>query len=359
MIWSFAIIGTFAVALFAVDKLLSAPKYKENTSDHFDGKRFINPNDTVTHNYGDVLKWWLSGNDKGVWHNLTEQKSTPQFISPQERNRGDCHITFVNHATFLLQLDGQNILTDPIWSHRASPYQWIGPKRMSNPGIPFDDLPTIDTVLISHNHYDHLDTRTVKKLKEEHNPQFIVPLGVEKYLHEKGISNTVRLDWWEKVELDGQLDLTAVPAQHFSGRGLFDRNKTLWCGYVLHTSLGNIYFAGDTGYGNFVKDIGNKFGPMYTSIIPIGAYKPRWFMKSIHMSPEEAVKAHQDVQSQYSIGMHFGTFPMADDGMYEPAEDLAKARDKYQLTEKEFFILEQGESHKANAVTSATGTGIA
>lgn len=359
MIWSLAIIGIFVAALLAVDKLLAAPQYKENTSNHFDGNRFVNPNDSVTHNYIDVLKWWLGGNDRGTWHRFDED-DVPQFPAPSSTaNGGECRITFVNHATFLIQIDGMNILTDPIWSYRASPYQWIGPKRMRPPGISFDDLPAIDTVLISHNHYDHLDIRTVLKLYEKYDPQFIVPLGVEKYLHHKGITETTHLDWWNNVSLGNQLDITAVPAQHFSGRGLFDRNKTLWCGYVLHSSLGNIYFAGDTGYGKFLKDIGRKFGPMLTSIIPIGAYKPRWFMKSIHMSPEEAVKAHKDVQSQRSIAMHFGTFPMADDGMHEPVEELAKAKDNYQIPEENFSALDQGDTHTTEPVKSATGTDIA
>lgn len=356
MIWSLALIGTFIAALIVVDKLLAAPKYKENTSDHFNGRRFINPHDSETHTYFDVLKWWLGGNDKGAWHKL-EQHEVPQFPAPPEKvEPGECNITFVNHATFLLQIDGMNILTDPIWSYRASPYQWIGPKRMRPPGINFNNLPAIDTVLISHNHYDHLDIHAVKKLQEKYDPQFIVPLGVEKYLHDQGIPKTTHLDWWDNISLDSQLDLTAVPAQHFSGRGLFDRNKTLWCGYVLHTSFGNIYFAGDTGYGDFFNEIGQKFGPMHTSIIPIGAYKPHWFMKSIHMSPKEAVKAHNDVQSQQSIAMHFGTFPMADDGMHAPIEDLQKAREQYQIAENNFFTLQHGKCYNLSTAKSATGT---
>lgn len=337
----FAGIATLAAALFIADKLLAAPKYQENSSDHFDGKKFVNPDNAGTHKYWEVLKWWLGGNDKGSWHKEHKETDTP---APPARSRnGELQLTFINHASFLLQVDGMNLLTDPIWSYRASPYQWIGPKRMRNPGLRFEDLPKIDTVLISHNHYDHLDITTVEKLKEQHDPTFVVPLGVEKLLHDHGIHKTVYLDWWQKHELEGELSLTSVPARHFSGRGLFDRNKTLWCGYVLHASVGNIYFAGDTGYGRFLNEIGNRFGPMHTSLLPIGAYKPRWFMEAIHMSPEEAVKAHSAVESRQSFGMHFGTFPMADDGMYEPIEDLRKAREKYHLGEKQFRILREGE----------------
>jgi L-ascorbate metabolism protein UlaG (beta-lactamase superfamily) len=359
MISLVAIFGTFIVALFVVDMLLAAPKYENNRSDHFNGKKFLNPHENGTHRYSEVLKWWFSGNDRGVWEKLKED-TISQFTSPQSEIRDEeCQITFVNHATFLLQVDGMNLLTDPIWSYRASPYQWIGPKRMRPPGIAFDDLPAIDAVLISHNHYDHLDIRTVKRLHKQHNPQFVVPLGVEKLLHSYGITKTTHLDWWGKYGINDRISLTAVPGQHFSGRGLFDRNQTLWCGYVLHTSVGNIYFAGDTGYGEFIQEISSHFGPMFTSLLPIGAYKPRWFMESIHMSPEDAVQAHLVLQSQYSIGMHFGTFPMADDGMFEPAQDLAKARKKYQITEEEFLAPDHGKSYKPELSLSVTRSGVA
>jgi len=343
MIWPFAIGITFLAALFVVDKLLSAPKYVEDDSNHFDGKKFVNPDGAGTHHYGEVLKWWLGGNDKGIWDTYTKN-DLPDYPAPKPTVENGSHrITFVNHATFLIQVKGQNILTDPVWSFRASPYQWIGPKRKRPAGVDLDDLPHIDTVLLSHNHYDHLDIDTVKYLQDRFDPQFIVPLGVERYLHNQGVDKTIRMDWWDKYGLGDDITLTAVPARHFSGRGLFDRNKTLWCGYVLENSSGNIYFAGDTGYGDFIRDIKDQIGPINTSILPIGAYKPRWFMEAIHMSPEEAVKAHKELQSERSIGMHFGTFPMADDGMYEPLEDLEKARRKYKVSEQEFMSLQHGE----------------
>ncbi|MDZ7683612.1 MAG: MBL fold metallo-hydrolase [Fodinibius sp.] len=341
MIWSLAIIGTFIVALFVVDKLLAAPKYDADSSDHFNGTKFMNPHEEESHHYGDVLKWWLSGNDKGIWHVKGEQDISQH--RPPQREMNNFRITFVNHATFLLQFDGLNILTDPVWSRRASPYQWIGPERMRPPGIAFDDLPAIDVVLLSHNHYDHLDIRTVHELHERYEPHFVVPLGVEKFMHKHNITATTHLDWWDQTKVNEKLNLTAVPAQHFSGRGLFDRNQTLWCGYVLHTAHGNLYFAGDSGYGDFFKEIGNKFGPMQASLIPIGAYKPRWFMRAIHMSPEEAVQAHRDVQSKRSIAMHYGTFPMADDGMHEPITDLEKARASLDISEHEFYVAEEGD----------------
>ncbi|HET6527405.1 MAG TPA: MBL fold metallo-hydrolase, partial [Balneolaceae bacterium] len=259
MIWIISAVLIFTVALFIADKLLAAPKYKDNNSNHFDGKCFVNPDDVGNHHYLEVLKWWFSKNDKGEWPKIA-QGDLPQFQVPRQRvSSGDLHITFINHATFLIQVDGLNILTDPIWSNRASPYNWIGPKRQRPPGLKFEDLPPIDLVLISHNHYDHLDLKTVQRLHREHDPQFVVPLGVEHFLNEQGITQNVHLDWWDEYDFNGALSLTAVPARHFSGRGLFDRNKTLWCGYVLHTVEGNIYFAGDSGYGSFFKEIGQRF----------------------------------------------------------------------------------------------------
>lgn len=344
MIWTLATLGLFATALFIADQLLAAPKYIEDDSDHFDGKKFVNPDNAGTHHYGEVLKWWLGGNNKGPWKVYTKE-DLPDFPLPESSVDDAKHrITFINHATFLIQINRQNILTDPVWSFRASPYQWIGPKRKQPAGIDFQDLPPIDTVLLSHNHYDHLDITTVKRLKDRFDPQFIVPLGVERYLHNQGIENTIRMDWWDKYGLGNKTKITSVPAQHFSGRGLFDRNKTLWCGYVIESPAGNIYFAGDTGYGDFLKEIRQQFNNIHTAILPIGAYKPRWFMQTIHMSPEEAVMAHKDLQSHNSIAMHFGTFPMADDGMHEPVEDLHKALKRKSISKQEFWTLQHGES---------------
>ena len=345
MIWTLAAAGIFTTALFIADQLLAAPKYIEDESDHFDGKKFVNPDNAGTHHYGEVLKWWLGGNNKGPWETY-DREDLPNFPLPKASvSEEEYRITFINHATFLIQMDGQNILTDPVWSFRASPYQWIGPKRKQPAGIDFENLPSIDTVLLSHNHYDHLDIATVKRLKDRFDPQFIVPLGVERYLHSQGIDKTIRMDWWDKYGLGNKSKITSVPARHFSGRGLFDRNKTLWCGYVIESNAGTIYFAGDTGHGDFLQEISQKFNAIETSILPIGAYKPRWFMEAIHMSPEEAVQAHKILQSNRSIAMHFGTFPMADDGMHEPIKDLQKALSNHRISEKEFLTLQHGDSY--------------
>ena len=336
---TFLIVGTLTV-----DYIIKAPTYRGPASDsgHYDGKRFHNLDGVKARGLKDVIKWAMT-EEPGPWKELSLTDIT--YENPPEAKITDgIKITFVNHATFLIQVDGLNILTDPIWSYRASPFQWIGPKRMRPPGIRFEDLPEIDLVLISHNHYDHLDIHTLIKLKESFDPLIITPLGVSLYLKENGITKTIELDWWNKNQIKDSTSVSAVPAQHFSGRGLTDRDKTLWAGYVLQTPSGNIYFAGDTGYDGFFKEIGQRFSPINVALIPIGAYKPRWFMSPIHVDPAEAVQIHQDVGAHQSIGMHFGTFPLADDGMDEPVKDLDDAKREGGIGEKDFITLEEGAS---------------
>lgn len=343
-----------------VDSFINAPTYKGPESDHFDGKKFSNLDGIRARGFFDIIKWALT-EEPGEWKELKEQDISYGEAPLARINDNSIHVTFVNHATFLIQTGGLNILTDPIWSLRASPFQWIGPKRMRPPGIRFEDLPDIDLVLISHNHYDHLDIHTVKRLQQEHNPQFIMPLGVSLYLHQNGVTQTIEMDWWEHKEFSDKISISAVPSQHFSGRGLSDRDKTLWCGYVLETEAGTVYFAGDSGYDGFFKKIGSTFNPIDLALIPIGAYRPRWFMEPIHVDPEQAVHIHQDVGAKKSIGMHFGTFPLADDGMREPKKDLAVAKEKHGLADDAFITLKQGGKQIINthqvvkAKRSATG----
>lgn len=241
-------------------------------------------------------------------------------------------------------MDGINILTDPIWSKRTSPFRSIGPKRMSPPGIKFGDLPRIHLVLLTHNHYDHLDLQTMRMVFGAHHPKIISSLGTKAFLDKQFITGATELDWWQKFIFGDTLEIQSVPAQHFSGRGFLDRDATLWCGYIIKTSSGNIYFAGDTGYNDQTfKEIGKQCGPIKVSLLPIGAYKPEGFMSPIHTSPEESIKIHLDVMSQTSIGMHFGTFPLADDGYDEPVNDLQLAMPKYNLKSHEFVVLQAGE----------------
>lgn len=341
MIWFLAIPGILLLGLLIVDFQISATAYEGEERTHFNGKKFINPDKLRGRSFLDILKWSING-DRGEWEKIymTDVDFPPD--STFRKNMDELSVTFVNHATFLLQINGLNFLTDPIWSRRASPYSWIGPKRMRPPGIRFEDLPPIDYVLISHNHYDHLDLQTVTRLKEDHNPFFITPLGVSQFLNRHGINRTTELDWNDSHQINQSMAVHSVPAQHFSGRGVFDRDQTLWCGFVLETDLSTVYFAGDTAYGSFFTDIGESFN-IDLSLIPIGAYKPRWFMQPIHTDPDEAVQIHQDVQSSKSIGMHFGTFPLADEAMHEPENDLATAREKYGLQDDAFVTLEEGQ----------------
>lgn len=311
-----AIVLTVIVIALFIGWWLSAPGYQGEPSDHFTGKKFINTGEVEAKGFIDVMKWMIN-RDQGEWSYQDAEPGSP----PPTRVDSGCHITFVNHSTFLIQVDGLNILTDPVWSKRVSPFTFAGPKRMRPPGIRLEDLPPIDIVVISHNHYDHLDKTTLQQLEERDHPSVIAPLGNAAYLRSIGISDVTERDWWEDTVVQG-LPIRIMPAQHFSGRGLFDRDKTLWSGFVIESMWGNIYYAGDTGYGTFFKEIGKHYDTIHVAIIPIGAFQPKWFMSPIHIGPEEAIQAHKDVNSQFSIGCHYGTFPLADDGMNEPQTQL-------------------------------------
>jgi L-ascorbate metabolism protein UlaG (beta-lactamase superfamily) len=321
-----------------VGLLLSAPVYKGPVSDHFNGKQFTNPAGIKAKGLPDVIKW-MRERKPGKWVRKVDVKIGPR---PLPRYDGGVRITFVNHSTFLIQVDGVNIITDPVWSERVSPFTFAGPKRMRPPGIHFDDLPRIDLVLLSHNHYDHLDIVTLQKIHDKYNPQYIVPLGVSEYLQRKKITAVRELDWWQTMVFGQAFTIEAVPAQHFSGRGTLDRDKTLWCGYAIHGKHGNVYFAGDTGYnpGTF-KTIGERTKPTL-AIIPIGAYKPEWFMSPIHCSPDEAVQIFKDLGSPQSIASHFGTFPLADDSCEDPTEGLKAALKLQGIPESSFVVLNEG-----------------
>lgn len=319
--------------------LLSGPVYKGPASDHFDGRKFRNPGDIEAKGLKELFRWMLN-RQRQPW--LRKEK-LPAGPRPSPFIDDSIRVTFVNHSSFLIQVDGLNVLTDPVWSNRTSPFQWAGPKRFREPGIKFSELPKIDVVLLSHNHYDHFDLPTVRKIYQLHQPRFIVPLGMNLHLAKENIKNGSQLDWWEEISISTGVSIKSVPAQHFSGRGTIDRDRTLWCGYVITTSRGNIYFAGDTGYNTttFVE-IGKHFGKIALALIPIGAYKPEWFMSPIHCTPEEAVIIHKEVNASQSIATHFGTFPLADDSQDDPINDLTTALDKHKVRRENFLILSEG-----------------
>lgn len=336
----FSFILVLPLIMIMVGAALSGPRYRGPVSDHFDGKRFLNPQRIKAKGGVDVFKWMVS-RKPGPWR---ETVSENYGKHPLGHFKDGIRITFVNHSTFLIQADGLNILTDPVWSRRVSPFSWLGPKRMKPPGLRFEDLPEIHAVLLSHNHYDHLDLQTMRLVFGAHHPKIIAPLGVRRFLDQHYITGAAEADWWEELVLDKGVKVQTVPAQHFSGRGFFDRDATLWCGYVMKTSGGNIYFAGDTGYNDVTfKEIPSRCGPIRISMLPIGAYKPGWFMSPIHTSPEESMRIHRDVGAETSIAMHFGTFPLADDGQDEPVIDLQRAMEKFELTADEFLVLAEGE----------------
>ena len=323
--------------------MFSAPAYHGPPSDHFDGHRFRNPESNVR-GFFPFLRW-IATRRRGKWRRWTDSRPGP---APPERV-SDLRATFVNHSTVLVQAGGWNVLTDPVWSKRVSPVGWAGPRRRRPAGIRFEDLPPIDLVLVSHNHYDHLDIETLGRIARRDSPRFLVPLGNALFLRSRGIAAR-DLDWWDAVELGRGLRVTAVPVAHFAGRGLTDRNRTLWCGFVLSSSAGNVFFAGDTGYGRHFREIRERFAPIRLAILPIGAYRPEWFMGPVHLSPTQAVVAHADLGARTSLGIHFGTFELADEAEDEPAREIERLLALSPEPKPRFWVLEFGEGRDVPGV---------
>jgi len=291
-----------------------APPYPK----HFDGSRYFNPDAPQAHGFLDALRWKLT----------TRPEPSPRFIADVEPSRppadvrpDELRVTLVNHSTLLLQQAGCNILTDPVWSERVSPLTWAGPRRRRSPGVRWDDLPRIHVVLLSHNHYDHLDLATLRRLAERGQSQFVVPSGVARLLRSKNIGPAHELDWGDSLPLAGTV-IHSVPALHFSARGILDRNRTLWCGYMIEAAERSVYFAGDTAFGEHFAWIRERFEAPRLALLPIGAYDPPWFMSSVHMGPEEAVRSHEILGAETSIGIHHGTFQLTDEAIDTPKKQL-------------------------------------
>ena len=334
------ILGSAALIYLLVDRALSAPRYSGPITDHFDGKRFHNLHPPERKGFLDFVRWQFTSK-RAEWNNWTH--SEPGAPPPGRVNARDLRVTFINHATVLIQVAGLNILTDPIWSDRASPVSWAGPKRHRAPGLRFNDLPPIDVVLLGHNHYDHFDRETLIRLKNEHQPRFVSALGNGALLQMNEIGAVTELDWWDATHLSNELSVTCVPAKHFSGRGLSDFDATLWCGYVIETPAGNIYFAGDTAMGDHFKAIKDRFRAFRLVLLPIGAYLPRWFMHPVHLSPNDAVEVHHLLEPAVSLAIHFGTFALGDDGEFEPVATLREALNTREQGGSQFWVLEHGE----------------
>jgi N-acyl-phosphatidylethanolamine-hydrolysing phospholipase D len=295
--------------------------------------RFRNPwPDSELHGWRDVLRW--AAERRGQVRAPSPRRGsfpvvTPAISYPRAGNT-DFTATWIGHSTVLLQLGALNVLTDPVFSQRASPLQWLGPRRVMDPALPLEALPPLDIVLLSHNHYDHLDRPAVKRIASAHpRATWIVPLGLGRYLQRWGARDIVELDWWQQTATSG-LHVTATPARHFSGRGLGDRNRSLWCGFALKMEGMRAYFAGDSAYHPQFGDVTARCGPFDFVMIPIGAYDPRWFMHVVHVDPEEAVQIYQDLVAPHPgkplplmLGIHWGTFRLTDEPMDEPPQRTA------------------------------------
>jgi len=268
----------------------------------------------------------------------------PSFVAPRAPASG-LTLTWVGHSSLLLQLDGLNILTDPIWSERASPVRFAGPRRWVPPGIAFDELPPLDAVLLSHNHYDHLDDVTVRRLTQAHPAAaWMVPLGLASFVGKRGARLVTELDWWQEHAIQS-LRIAATPALHFSARGFGDRGETLWCGFALRGASGrSVYFAGDTAFHPEFGRIGERYGPFDLALLPIGAYEPRWFMRYVHMNPEEAVEAFRAVHARAMVPIHWGTFKLTDEAMDEPPARARRAWERAGLSPDDYRQLAHGET---------------
>ena len=305
-------------------------------SDHCDGERFFNPGPQQPRGLGNVLKWRMEGN-RTPWPQHVDNAVYPP---PGDVPPGHAGVTFIGHASFLLRLGGLNILTDPVFSERCSPVSWAGPRRVRAPGLALEALPRIDLVLLSHNHYDHMDLPSLRRIHARDAPPIITTLGNSKTL--AGLGAVHELDWWQGTSVGG-LNITATPAQHFARRGFRDMGRSLWAGFMLTGPEGALLFCGDSGSGPHWAAIRERLGAPGLALIPIGAYEPRWMMAPVHMNPAEAVQAHIDLGAARSVGMHFGTFQLTDEAMDAPVNVLPTSAPEHGLGDN-FGVLGVGET---------------
>jgi L-ascorbate metabolism protein UlaG (beta-lactamase superfamily) len=336
-------LGVLLTGLYAARRsMVGGPGHRGPVTDHFDGTVFRNVTGLAGKSFGDFWRWQRTRRPKAWprWVDNTAKPALAQALEP-----GTVALTFVNHITFLLQFAGLNVLTDPVYSERVSPFQSAGPRRVRAPGIAFEALPRIDLVLLSHNHYDHLDLATLRRLATVHAPRVVTGLGNAPFLRQHGIADVVELDWWQTAAA-GSAEVTFTPAQHWSGRGIRGRNRTLWGAFVLRHGPLQLYFAGDTGYGAHFAEIRRRHGVVDVALLPIGAYEPRWFMREQHMDPDDAVRAHLDLDARTSIATHFGCFQLTDEAIDDPVRELAAARATRGVTPDRFQVLEVGETRR-------------
>lgn len=319
--------------------------YSGPASDHFDGERFFDPDGVPPKSVGDILRWQFGRHrQRATW---PDWAPSPFSDKPPPRvDAGKVRLSFVGHASWLIQTAGLNILVDPVWSTRVSPFSFAGPRRHNDPGIDFAALPPIDVVLVSHGHYDHLDTTTLSRLTKTFAPRVITPIGNDLTMREADSAiKAEAFDWHDRVELGKNIAVTLVPTRHWSARGLFDRNKALWASFVLETPSGKLYIVCDSGYGDgkHFRRIAEAHGPLKLAILPIGAYEPRWFMRDQHMNPEDAVKALADCGAEQALAHHHGTFQLTDEAIDAPANALGEALNAAKLPREKFAVLKPGQ----------------
>jgi L-ascorbate metabolism protein UlaG (beta-lactamase superfamily) len=319
--------------------------YSGPLSDHFDGRQFFDPDGVPPKSLRQVLRWQF-GRDRQrkIWPKWVP---SPHADTPPARVDGEqVRLSFIGHASWLIQTSGVNVLIDPVWSDRASPVRWAGPKRRNGPGIAFDALPPIDAVLVSHGHYDHLDLATLSRLAARFSPRVITPLGND--IAMRKAEHAIRaetFDWHQRIELSSRVAVTLVPTRHWTARGLFDRNRALWASFVLETSAGKIYIVCDSGYGdgNHFRRVAQTHGPLRLAILPIGAYEPRWFMRDQHMNPSDAVMALADCGAEQALAHHHGTFQLTDEAIDAPVTALHAALDEAKIPRERFVALKPGQ----------------
>ena len=295
--------------------------------------------------FGDMWKWKVQGD--GPRGTSKERRSVPRIPIDQEALKSPPEkpqVTWIGHSTVLFQMGGKTVITDPIFSKRCSPVSFAGPKRYQEPALTVEQLPTIDFAVISHNHYDHLDKDSVLALGNE--VHWFVPLGLKSWFTNLGIENVTEMDWWQEITIKN-VRVVATPTQHWSARGVLDRFETLWASWLIEIDGVRFWFGGDTGYNPVqFKEIGERFAPIDLAAIPIGAYEPRWFMKDMHVNPQEALLIHNDIGARWSFGIHWGTFQLTDEAPLDPRNDLLRFRDQMGLSEDDFTTLAIGETHQ-------------
>ena len=346
----FAAIGAVA-GVFGI-RTASARYYDGPVSDHFDGTRFFDAHGSPPKSIATLFRWYTA-REKAEW---PASAPSPYSDTPPARVDGpEWRLSYVGHASWLIQTAGLNILIDPVWSERVSPVSFAGPKRVNDPGIPFNVLPPIDVVLVSHCHYDHLDVETLSRLEAAHHPRVITPLGNDSIMKaHDAVIRAEAFDWHQRIDLGKDVAITLVPTRHWSARGLTDRNKALWASFVIETPAGRIYHVADSGYGDgyHFHAARDRYGPFRLAVLPIGAYEPRWFMGDQHMNPAESVKAFLDSGAELGLGHHHGTFQLTDEPIDAPEQALIKARIDAEIDPERFRLLKPGQvwEVKANAV---------